>query len=51
MENTGTWVVVSYAKNGSESVSHPMLWDAAYRMWERKSSRSKRRFAIRRGEE
>jgi hypothetical protein len=42
------WTVVSYRKNGSEQVSQPMHWDAAYRLWERKQSRSARRFSIRR---
>lgn len=41
------WIVVSYAKNGSEVVSKPMHFDAAYRTWERKNSRSPRRFALR----
>lgn len=39
--------VVSYFSNGTEIVSKPLHYDAAYRLWERKNSRSKRRFAIR----
>lgn len=44
------WTVVSYAKNGTEVVSKPMQYDAAYRQWERKNSRSPRRFALRKAE-
>ena len=41
------WQVVSYLKNGKEIVSKPLHYDAAYKLWERKNSRSTRRFAIR----
>lgn len=42
------WQVVSYGKNGKETLSKPMSYPQAYALWERKNSRSKRRFAVRR---
>lgn len=41
------WQVVSYFKDGRELVSKPMTYPQAYALWERKNSRSKRRFAVR----
>lgn len=41
------WQVVSYQKNGKEVLSKPMDYASAFRLWERKNSRSARRFAIR----
>lgn len=44
------YVVVSYLKNGTELLSKPLSWASAYTLWERKNSRSKRRFGIRKAE-
>lgn len=41
------WQVVSYLKNGKQIASKPMTYFQAYQLWERKNSRSKRRFAVR----
>jgi hypothetical protein len=49
-EGLQLWQVVSYMKNGSEKLSKPMSYPQAYQMWERKNSRSKRRFAVRRAQ-
>jgi hypothetical protein len=46
------WQVVSYRKDGEIlSISQPMGYGQAYALWERKNSRSPRRFAIRRATE
>lgn len=47
LEGIQFWVVVSYMKNGNESVSKPLSYAQAYALWEKKNSRSKRRFALR----
>ena len=47
-DSAGTcWVVVSHFANGKQTASKPMSYFQAYGLWERKNSRSKRRFSIR----
>jgi len=42
------WVVVSYQKNGDESLSKPLAYSEAYQLWHKQNSHSPRRVALRR---
>lgn len=39
--------VISFLKNGTEIASKSMTWNQAVALWERKNSRSPRRFSVR----
>ena len=49
-DGTALWQVVSFLKNGTQLFSKPMSYFQAYQLWERKNSRSKRRFAVRKAQ-